>query len=322
MSTVRYGDAKPEPAVETIHEGNAVTQRRDLPWQHQRLLAFLGFVGVLALAFKKPLVALGIHAAGSDIHSHILLIPFISLYLIFTQRSQLPKNYATSPGYALLAFVPGLAALIAAWSFLKTDPPVSQNDYVSLTAFAFVCFLIVGGFLFLGGRWMTAVAFPMAFLVFMVPLPDRVLHWLEIASQVASTEVAAMFFTITGVPMLRNGAVFQLPGIAIEVAQECSGIRSSWVLLITTLAASCLFLKSPWRRAILIAFVIPLAIVRNGFRIWVIGLLCVEFGPHMIHSIIHHRGGPLFFALSLIPLFLLLWWLRKGERRKAEISKC
>ena len=55
---------------------------------------------------------------------------------------------------------------------------------------------------------------------------------------------------------------------------------------------------------------------------WVIGLLCVEVGPQMIHSVIHHRGGPLFFALSLIPLFLLLWWLRRGETPKAypEIS--
>ena len=160
--------------------------------------------------------------------------------------------------------------------------------------------------------------FSHGFLVFMVPLPDRALHFLETASQVASTEAAAIFFSITGTPMLRDGAVFQLPGIAIEVAQECSGIRSSWVLFITTLAASYLFLKSPWRRAILIAFVIPLAVVRNGFRIWVIGLLCVEIGPQMIDSAIHHQGGPIFFALSLIPLFLLLWWLRRGEADKAD----
>jgi exosortase len=168
---------------------------------------------------------------------------------------------------------------------------------------------------------MAALAFPMTFLFFIAPLPDRVLHFLETASQVASTEVAAIFFAIAGMPVLRQASVFQLPGIAIEVAQECSGIRSSWVLFITTLAASYLFLQSPWRRAVLIAFVLPLAIVRNAFRIWVIGLLCVEFGPQMIHSFIHHRGGPIFFALSLIPLFALLWWLRKGEQGKAEVPK-
>ncbi len=106
-----------------------------------------------------------------------------------------------------------------------------------------------------------------------------------------------------------------LPGIVLEVAQECSGIHSSWILFITSLVASHLFLNSPWRRLILVAFVIPLAIVRNSVRILTIGLLCVHVGPHMIDSWIHRQGGPVFFALSLVPLFLLLLWLRRGERR-------
>jgi len=115
---------------------------------------------------------------------------------------------------------------------------------------------------------------------------------------------------------LREGPVFQLPNIVIQVAQECSGIRSSWVLFITSVLAANLFLKGGWRRAVLVCFVIPLGIARNGLRVAVIGNLCVEFGPQMIHSIIHRRGGPLFFTLSLIPLFLLLWWLHRGEGRK------
>jgi exosortase/archaeosortase family protein len=75
-----------------------------------------------------------------------------------------------------------------------------------------------------------------------------------------------------------------------------------------------LFLTSPWRRFILVAFVLPLAIVRNSFRILVVGLLCVHVGPHMIDSYIHRQGGPIFFALSLIPLFILLVWLRRQEQ--------
>ena len=112
---------------------------------------------------------------------------------------------------------------------------------------------------------------------------------------------------------MRDGTVFQLPNIAIQVAQECSGIRSSWVLFITSLLAANLFLNSTWRRAVLVAFVIPLGIVRNGLRVFVIGVLCVHFGPHMIRSVIHRRGGPVFFAIALVPLFLLLLWLRRAE---------
>jgi exosortase/archaeosortase family protein len=79
--------------------------------------------------------------------------------------------------------------------------------------------------------------------------------------------------------------------------------------------ASHLFLTSPWRRIVLVAFVIPLGIVRNAIRILTIGLLCVHVGPHMIDSAVHKHGGPFFFALSLVPLFLLMWWLWRQERR-------
>ena len=242
-----------------------------------------------------------------------MLIPFISAYLIYIRRKRLPAEYVSSPGWTALLLVAGLAALSAAVSLFRTNPPLSQNDSLSLMALSFVCLLAAGGFLFLGRKWMAATAFPFAFLIFMVPLPDGVADWLETASKLASAEAAALFFSITGTPVLRDGTVFQMPGIVIQVAQECSGIRSSWVLFITSLLASNLFLRSPWRRVVLVSLVIPLAILRNGFRILVIGLLCVHIGPQMIHSVIHHQGGPIFFALSLIPLFLLLWWLRRGE---------
>src|SRR5262245_46510396 len=162
---------------------------------------------------------------------------------------------------------------------------------------------------------MAASAFPVAFLIFMVPLPDAAVNWLERASMLASAEAAAVYFNIVGTALVRHGTVFELPGIVLQVAQECSGIRSSWILFISSLLASHVFLKTRWRKIVLVAFVIPLGILRNGFRILVIGLLCVHVGPHMIDSSIHRRGGPFFFALSLIPLFLLVWWLRRQEMR-------
>ena len=127
-----------------------------------------------------------------------------------------------------------------------------------------------------------------------------------------------MLFSLSGMTYHREGLIFELPGIALQVAQECSGIRSSLVLFITSLLAGYMFLKSPWRRAALTIFVIPLAIVRNGFRIVTIGILCVQVDPGMVDSWIHRRGGPLFFALSLIPFFLLLFWLYRGERRREQ----
>jgi exosortase C (VPDSG-CTERM-specific) len=186
---------------------------------------------------------------------------------------------------------------------------------------AYVALLMVAGFVFLGRGWMASAAFPVLFLLFMVPLPDGLVHLMETGSQLASAQAADWLFSLTGLPNVRSGNFFRLPTITIEVAEECSGIRSSWILFITSLVAAEMFLQSSWRRLILVALIIPLGVLRNGFRILVISWLCVEVGPHMIHSFIHHRGGPIFFALSLGPLFLLLWLLRRGELRKMNRSQ-
>lgn len=260
--------------------------------------------------FSPVLVRLAFYAAGTDLHSHVLLIPFVSVYLLFIKREQLPREYNSSPGGAAAAIAMGALAIGAATSFGRS---LSTNDYLALMAFSFVSFLWAGSLAFLGRQWLRAAVFPMAFLLFMVPLPDGVVGLLEKASMMASAETASVFFNLTATPNIRDGLVFQLPSIVIQVAQECSGIRSSWVLFITSVLASHLFLQSTWRRIALVAFIIPLGILRNGFRILVIGLLCIEIGPQMIDSAFHHKGGPLFFVLSLIPLFLMLWVLRSGE---------
>jgi exosortase C (VPDSG-CTERM-specific) len=278
-----------------------------------RLIGFIGFAILLAAAFGKPLVALFVHVANSNLHSYILLVPFVWGYLVYIRRNQPRAEYRSSPGWAAAPLVIGLAALGAAESITT----LSRNDYLTLIALSFVSLLTAGGFLFLGRTWMSDMVFPFSFLIFLLPMPDAMANALETASKLASTEAANIFFNMTNTPTLRDGTIFHLPNITIEVAQECSGIRSSWVLFITSLLAANLFLKSPWRRVALVVAVIPLGIIRNGFRVWVIGTLCIRFGPQMLHSVIHRSGGPAFFVLSLIPLLLMLLWLHQGEIGKA-----
>jgi exosortase C (VPDSG-CTERM-specific) len=299
--------------VATSQRSGTLVWWRDLPRpQRVRIGGWVAYLVLLTLLFIQPLTRLMLYAAHSYFYSYILLVPPVAGYLLYIQRRPRPAVYRTSIAGTATMGVIGIAALAAgiAW-----HGSLSVNDHLSLMALAFVTFVAAGGFLLLGSKWTVAAAFPMAFLIFMVPLPDAVVNGLERASTLASAEAAALYFSMAGTSLVRSGTVFELPGIVLQVGQECSGIHSSWVLLITSLLASHLFLKSPWRRVVLVAFVIPLGILRNGLRIMVIGLLCVHVGPQMINSIIHRQGGPLFFALSLVPLFLLLWWLRHGERR-------
>jgi exosortase C (VPDSG-CTERM-specific) len=173
---------------------------------------------------------------------------------------------------------------------------------------------------FLGRATLRAIAFPLAFLVLMAPFPTAVTNGIEAWLQHRSADASHLLFQLVGTPIFRHETYFELPGIKLYVAPECSGIHSSLALFIVSLVAGQLFLTSPWRRAILALCVIPLAIVRNAFRILVIGELCVRYGPHMFDSYIHRQGGPIFFALSLIPFLAILWWLIRGESRRTARS--
>jgi len=304
------------PTRAECHSGSTPTKNK----KRWRIWAGACFATAVLGAFAQPLLALISFAAGSDLYSYILLIPFVSGYLLYIRRNQLPKDYVVDlpVGMAFLTAGFGLFALTYWLHFVEHSS--AKADYLAPQTLSFLCFLWAGGFFFFGRRWMQAAAFPLAYLIFLVPMPDVMANALETASKYASAEVANVLFHLSGTPVLRGGLVFQLPNITIEVAQECSGIRSTWVLLMTSILAANLSLRTPWRRLVLVAFVIPLAMLRNGFRILVIGLLCVNVGPQMIHSAIHHHGGPVFFALSLIPLLLALWWLRRGEIRTQSIQ--
>lgn len=290
--------------------GAPLTAWRALPHSSRtRMMRWAAWIGLGTLAFSQPLLQLVALASETPLHSHIPLIPFIAGYLLFIQRDALPLPGRSSLGPALLLGAVSAAAAAIAWR-----SSLGTTDTLALFAFAYVTYIAAGGFLFLGRQWMARAAFPVAFLIFMVPLPDAAVIRMEDALVLASADVSAWMLRTAGVPLIREGTVFALPTIVLEVARECSGIRSTWVLFITSVVASQMFLKSPWRRILLVAFIIPLGVIRNGFRILVIGLLCVHVGPHMIDSVIHHRGGPIFFVLSLVPLFMLLAWLRRHDR--------
>ena len=288
-------------------------------------------LGALALCFSKPLYDLIRFCAKSDLYSHILLIPFISLYLIWIKRSEYRRSRRgeqADPGSktlvpwslrtrtAIAPFLLGLAAIAAYWISIRSGWQPRTADYLALTVFAFVAFTIATCMLFLSRKALRTMRFALCFLIFMVPFPTILQSAIAYFLQKFSADAAYAMFNLAGTPLLRNGFEFRLPGMTIEVAPECSGIHSTLVLFIVSLLAGHLFLRQPWKRAALTLFVIPLAILRNGFRIFTIGELCVYVSPDMINSPIHHRGGPIFFALSLIPFFLLLLLLKRGERAR------
>jgi exosortase C (VPDSG-CTERM-specific) len=214
---------------------------------------------------------------------------------------------------AVLGFAAGGAIIASYWAGWWQ---LGTQDYLSVMTLAFLCCFWGLCLAILGAGLSGQIAFPLAFLLFAVPMPMSWMNHIDTFFQYTSAAAAEGFFKVAFEPVLRDGLNLQLSGFGLRVAPECSGIHSTLVLLMTSFLASYLFLRRFWSRAILVLAVVPLAILRNGFRIFVVGWLCVHISPSMIHAPIHRHGGPVFFALSLVPFFLLLLFLRKRDSKK------
>jgi len=270
---------------------------------------------ILTICFSRPLYDLAWYSLHSELHSYIPLIPFISLYLIWSKRRSLALVSKPTPRLAVLPLLGGLAILAACYWVVKTGWSPNTEDYLVLMTLSYLLLFLAGSFVFLGRETLRTIAFPVGFLIFTVPFPEFLQSWIECFLQQSSAQAADILFRMSATPIFRQGLVLDLPSFSLEVAPACSGMHSTLVLFITSLLAGHLFLCAPRNRVLLTLAVIPLAILRNGLHIFIIGQLCVRVSPDMINSYIHRHGGPIFFALSLIPFFLLLVILRKSERR-------
>jgi exosortase len=205
---------------------------------------------------------------------------------------------------------------MGAWGYWSADAAIPDLDRMSMTMFALVV-MCWGIFVCCFGVTLCRkVSFGLLFLLFMVPFPTVLLDAIVGFLQRSSTEATALLFSALGVPVFRQGFVFSLSNFTIHVAEECSGIRSALSLFITGLVVGHFFLRSVWTKAALVAIVIPLAIVKNAFRIVGLSLLANYVDPTFItDSMLHRSGGVPLFVLSLIVLFSLAWLLWRVEKR-------
>ncbi|HEU6449351.1 MAG TPA: exosortase [Verrucomicrobiae bacterium] len=287
--------------------------------QFHSLPALASATFALVAAFAVPLWHLARFAAHNDLYSHILLIPAISAYLIWRKRKKLIHSWKPAWRQSALCVTTGAATIIV-WRIASENAEMTEANSLALTTISFLFFFAGICFSAPGLKNLREIIFPIALLIFIVPAPSALTNWIETFLQHGSAVVAGALFYLSGMPALSDGLTIQLPGCNLRVEPECSGIHSTLALLITALLAGNLFLNGNWKRIILATSVVPLALLRNGLRIFVLGELCVRLGPDIIRSEFHRHGGILFFILSLVPLLLLLLFLRKfpGSRRSNE----
>jgi exosortase len=250
--------------------------------------------------------------------SHVVGIPLVSLALIYASRESIFSSVKPAGLIGGSVIAAGLALSVGGRLFSE-----GLEDALSV-AVAGLALSWIGGFLlFFGVAAARAALFPLAFLAFMIPIPSALIDGATSFLKAGSAEAVASLFTLTGTPYFQQGFVFSLPTFMIEIADECSGIRSSIALLLTSLLVSHRVLSSPWTKALVVLVVLPIAVLKNGIRIVSLSLLATHVDPSFLTGQLHHEGGILFFLLSLglmVPVFMFLRWSERPASEPPHLS--
>ena len=281
-------------------------------WRTPQNIWFLGLLVSATIIFIKPLAVVIGGSFSEDQYSQMLVIPPLSAALIYLEQ----KSIFSQISFTRLAavFFAIFIALFVALSLLNGG--MGPSVYISLSILLFSGCCITAFWFSYGSKAVWAGLFPLGFLVLMTPLPDvwreRVIMFLQQGSAVISD----WFFNAANIPYSRDGVIIVLPSVTIEIARECSGIRSSLILFIAGLVLGHLFLRKIQSKIILVLLLVPLTIIKNAFRIFSLSTLGIYVNPSFLFGRLHHQGGIVFFAVAFVALWVMVWALQKIEGQR------
>lgn len=240
--------------------------------------------------------------------SHGWGVPLFSLFLVWRRRREIAAAAGPPSLAGVLLCLPLLGLL---WLGERGDQPrLSQVAvYGLLWALVYACF---------GRRLARLLFFPVAFLVFTVPL--GFLDFFTVRLRLATAWISAFLLNGAGIPVVRAGTGLHCmtgEGFALDVADPCSGLRSIFAIATLTAAYAYQTLRTRWKQWLLFACSVPLAVLGNLARILTIALVAHFFGNSMANVLIHKGpGNSLLPILVAMPLMLQVgtWIARLGGR--------
>jgi exosortase len=275
-----------------------------------RRFALASVAGTIALAivvFAPVLYYMGEQWALDPNYSHGFLIVPLALYFAFERRGKLRRAPIEPSWWGLAPLALGALALLVGRLGV---------ELMSMRV-AFVLTLIGLNLLLLGWHVFRVLAFPLLFLFLMVPLPQSLVNVIAFPLQLIAADLAVSTLQAFGDPVLREGNIIHLPEGQLFVAEACSGLRSLMALGTLGVVFAYFFRKTWYERAILIASTLPIAVLVNGFRVWLTSFLSLRYGEDMATGVIHQTEGFFTFGLALALLLAearLLQWIFGGRR--------
>jgi exosortase len=229
----------------------------------------------------------------SSDNSHGILVPFISMYLIWQKRHLLKT--AELSGYR------GGLVIIAVSMLLYLIGYAGSLDILSRLM---LVFSLAGLVLFcLGKEIFKIIVFPIFFLFFMIPVPDTILLSVSFPLQLFATKISYFLIQLLSIPCLREGNILYFAQTQLEVAEACSGIRSIMAYIMLSILFAYFMDRGWWKKAIIILSAVPLALFANIARVTGTGILAHFFGGQVATGFLHEFSGMVVFALGFILLF-------------------
>lgn len=251
------------------------------------------FGALLIICYAPILYRMGLQWATDENMGHGFFVPVVAGFIVWQRRHKL----ATIP---LKTNYWGLALVI--WAAIQAI--VASLGAELFTARLAFIIALVGVVLFIGGTaWLRALAFPLALLLFMIPIPAIIYAALTLRLQMLASELGEILIGWMGIPVLRAGNTLRLPSQTLDIAEACSGIRSLLSLGFLSLVYAYFMDKRVWMRWALLIATIPIAIGANGIRVALTGLLS-EVNTELAKGLFHETEGYIVFIVALVALIL------------------
>lgn len=237
---------------------------------------------------------------------HGWVVPLFSLYLLWTRRKRLWETIGDPSRFGVLLSLPLLALL---WLG-------ARGDQVRLSQIAIYGLLWTIPYAVLGRRFAAQIFFPVVFLVFTVPI--GFLDFFTVRLRLITSAASAALLNGVGIPVVRGGTGLQClggDGFALDVADPCSGLRSIFAMAALTAGYAYLAQRTLWRKWLLFACALPLAVLGNMVRIFSIALVARFFGQEIATGFYHDYSGYLVFIVGTLLMVQAGNWIgRLGGR--------
>jgi len=248
---------------------------------------------VFALTFSQHFVWLVTKGWHNEYYGHGFLIPVVSAYLAYRRRQELARLPRERFWWGLPLVLGGLVLYGMAVAYDANFP----QGFAMVTVLSGLVVWLYG--------WPVArvSAFPLAFLLFMVPMGRFLVDKFAQPMQLLAARFAGGAASFMGMPVAVRGTSIDIPDYHFEVAIACSGLKS--VIAMTALGALfAYFIAGPlWKRFLIFAASVPAALLANSFRIWLTLVLARSLGPGTADGFFHTASGVVVFLIALLMLF-------------------